>query len=199
MRWEPSVGHVAAALIGLYFVPVFGLQALWALTSQVYGLDQPDMLAAVLFYRDAFALGPNAVAAVASLLAAVKLVMAGLFLAVTVDLLRGIQSRDPSDWATIDAALMFGALGIAAWALPAYLGGAGDIFRWHATHVLMITSALVVVTMERLLPVQAPVPAAQAAPRSWRQVVERDALYRGGLAVVRAVRPIPATAKASHR
>jgi len=171
MRWEPSVGHFNIALVAIYVVPLFGLQAVQALTSQVYGLDQPDMLAVATFYRQAFDLDPGGLAAVASTLAGIKLVIASLFLAVLVDFLRGIQSEEGSDGATIDAALLFGAIGIAAWAIPAYYSGSTEVFRLHATHVLMVAGAVVLVAMERLLPRSAPV--AEGATWSVRQQLNK--------------------------
>ena len=181
MRRFPGIGHVNAVLIALYFVPLWGREAVRSLTSSVYGLDERANMAAAVFYRQVFDLGHDGLARVASLLAGLKLVMAAMFVAFVIDVLRGIAVGRAGDRVTLDVALFLALIGILAWAVPSYAFGFGELVRLYATQFLMVIGAVIVTAVERGIE-----PAPQAEPRSttWlalRQVAPDKPMAHTGL------------------
>src|SRR5687768_3977678 len=111
MHRLPSIGHVNAVLVALYFIPLWGREAVRSLTSTVYGLDERANMAAAAFYRQVLDLDHDGLARVASLLGGLKLVMAAMFVAFIIDVSRGIAVGRTGDRVTLDVALFLAVAG----------------------------------------------------------------------------------------
>jgi hypothetical protein len=82
-------------------------------------------------------------------LASIKLVMAAGFVAYLIEFARALAIGRELDRATLNAVLALAAGTIVIWALPALaLSDAGQI-RLYATQALLVTSAVIVVMVER--------------------------------------------------
>ena len=147
---KPSVGEINAMLVAAYFLPLCSREAVAALTSPVYGLTDPDFVTVAVFYRQLFDLAPGGLARVASVLGGIKLVMAAGFLALIIDVVRGIVIGRKGDEATVNVALLIGALGLLVWSIPFYAAGDAAMMRLIATQALMISGAVIVVMVQRL-------------------------------------------------
>ncbi len=147
MRRYPSIGQFNVALIALYVIPVWGRDAARVFISSVYGLDDRAHLVASAFYMRLFNL--HGLPQVATVLAGLKLIMATVFLAYVIDVLRGVAIGRQEDQATLGAALVAAIAGILVFALPFYLGGHGDLVRLQATQFLMVMGAVIVCLTER--------------------------------------------------
>jgi hypothetical protein len=149
MRSVPRLGAVNAALISIYFAPVWGTDALRALTSPYYGLEDRAHAAAVSYYRALFDFSLDGLARTSNLLSGIKFVIAIGFLAYLIDFARAlVVGREPNR-ETLDAVLAFAGASIMLWAWPALGSGDGGLIRLHATQFLLLTGAMLVILVER--------------------------------------------------
>src|SRR5882757_1778637 len=72
MRSFPRLGAVNAALISLYFAPVWGIEAVRALTSPYYGFEQRAHAVAASYFRTLFDLGLDGLLRTSTVLAGIK-------------------------------------------------------------------------------------------------------------------------------
>lgn len=165
MRRLPTIGHFNAVLVALYFIPLWGREAVRSLTSSVYGLDERANMAAAVFYRQVFDLGHDGLARVASLLGGLKLVMAAMFVALVIDVSRGVAVGRSGDRVTLDVALFLAVIGLLAWAVPAYAFGFGDLVRHYATQFLLVIGVVIVTTVERAIE---PAPEPETRQSTWK-------------------------------
>ena len=87
-RHLPSLAYVNAALIALYFAPVWGGNALRALNSSYHGLDDRVQATAAIYLRHMFDFGLEGLVRTSQVLAGVKLVVAVAFVAYLIDFAR---------------------------------------------------------------------------------------------------------------
>ena len=160
-----------AVLVALYFVPLWGREAVRSLTSTVYGLDERANMAAAVFYRQVLDLDHDGLARVASLLGGLKLVMAAMFVAFIIDVSRGVAVGRTSDRVTLDVALFLALIGILAWMVPAYAFGFGDLVRLNATQFLLVIGAVIVTLVERAIE---PVPETETRSTTWLALKQVD-------------------------
>jgi hypothetical protein len=166
MRRFPSLGAFNAALVALYFVPVWGSAALRALMSPYYGFKDGLHAAAAVHYREMFDLGVHGLTLTAQLLSGIKFVIAAAFVAYLIDFSRAwVMRRDP-DRVTLDVALLLAMCGTLIWLWPALKAGDAAVIRICATELLLLTGAFVVIIVERHI--AAPTEAISAAPRAAR-------------------------------
>ncbi|MCC6779541.1 MAG: hypothetical protein IT537_23415 [Hyphomicrobiales bacterium] len=151
MRPALRLGAANAALIAVYFAPVWGLDAWCALRSPYYGFEYKAHAVAASYYRAMFELGLDGLGWTSSLLAGLKLVIAVAFLAYLVDFARALMvGRDP-DRATLDAVLLLAGGAIMLWAWPGLRSGDPALIRLHATEFLLLCGAMIVIAVERRL------------------------------------------------
>jgi hypothetical protein len=149
MRSPPRLGAVNVALISIYFAPVWGTDALRALTSPMYGLQEPAQVMAASYYRALFGFGQDGLVRTSYLLSGLKFVVAIGFLAYLIDFARALVIGRQPNRETIDAVLALAAVSIMLSAGPALAGGDGELLRLLAIQFLMLTGATIVITVDR--------------------------------------------------
>ena len=165
MRYIPRLGAVNAALISLYFAPVWGIDALRALTSPYYGFEHRVHAAAAGYYRALFDLDLGGLARVSNVLSGIKFVIAAGFVAYLIDFARAfVVGREPNR-ETLDSVLVLASTAIMLWAWPALGSGDGALIRLEATQFLLLTGAMIVIAVERhILPEAARERTAESLP-----------------------------------
>jgi hypothetical protein len=151
VRSFPRLGAVNAALVSLYFAPVWGIDALRALTSRYYGFEDRLHAAAVGYYRTLFDLGLDGLMRMSSALSAIKFVIAIGFVAYLIDFARALVVKREPNRETLDAVLVLASSAFMLWAWPALGTGDGGLIRLQATQFLLLTGAMIVLMVERHL------------------------------------------------
>lgn len=149
MRSPPRLGAVNVALISIYFAPVWGTDALRALVSPMYGLQEPAHVLAASYYRALFDFGLDGLVRTSYLLSGLKFVSAMGFLAYLIDFSRALVIGRQPNRETIDAVLALAAASIMLSAWPALAGGDGELIRLQAIQILMLAGAMIVIVVER--------------------------------------------------
>jgi hypothetical protein len=149
MRSLPRLGLVNLALVSLYFVPVWGHDALSALTSPYSGFENPAHTAAAVYFRELFNLGLTGLIRTASILAVVKLVIAVAFAAYLIELVRAFALRREPDREIVDVVLLLALVAVGFWMVPALTQGDAVLIRLQATQFLLLVGAAIVITVER--------------------------------------------------
>jgi len=149
MRRSLQLGPANFALVAIYFVPLWGVEALRALMSPFAGLaDRPHAAAAVVI-RNLFDFGTDGLMRTATVLAAVKLVVAAAFAAYLIEFLRALVADREPNRETLDAVLLLAVGAIVLFGVPALALDDGALVRLHATHLVLVLSAVIVITVER--------------------------------------------------
>src|SRR5262245_54274749 len=149
MRPLPRLGAVNAALVSLYFAPVWGVDAVRTLTSPYYGFEDPAQAAAASYFRALFDLGLDGLLRASSVLAGIKFVIAVAFVAYLIDFARALAVGREPNRETLDAALLLAAAAIMLWAWPALSAADANLIRLDATQFLLLTGAMIVLAVER--------------------------------------------------
>jgi hypothetical protein len=149
MRSSPRLGPVNAALIALYFAPVWGGDGLRALTSPFHGFEDPVHAVAAAYFRELFNLGLVGLVHVSNALASLKFVIAIGFLAYLIDFARALAVGRDVNRETLDVALVLAAFTLSLWAWPALRTGDGGLIRLHATQFLLLSGAMIVLLIEQ--------------------------------------------------
>jgi len=179
------LGSVNLALLSIYFVPTWGRDAVRALISPYYGLEDRVHTAAAVYFRQLFDFGINGLVLTSHVLAGLKLVIAAGFVAYAIEFARAWATGRDAERETVDVVLTLAVVGIVIWALPALALGDGELLRLYATQMLLVSGAIIVITVERHL--ETPLPASHAATA----VREREALQRVLPAGVLVTGPLP--------
>ena len=149
MRSAPRLGAVNAALISVYFAPVWGMDALRALTSPVYGLQDRAHVVAAGYYRALFDFGVEGLVRTSYLLSGLKFVVAIGFLAYLIDFARAFVIGRQPNRETLDTVLALAGVSIVFSVWPALGSGDGDLIRLQAAQCLLLTGAAIVIAVER--------------------------------------------------
>jgi len=149
MRSFPRLGAANAALISLYFAPVWGAESLRAMTSPFYGFEDRLHAVAAGYYRALFDLSLDGVLRVSSGLAGIKFVIAIAFMAYLIDFARALVVRREPNRETLDAVLLLASVAIVLWAWPALGSGDDGLIRLLATQFLLLSGAIIVLLVER--------------------------------------------------
>jgi hypothetical protein len=149
MRCFPRLGAVNAALISLYFAPVWGIEAVRTLTSPYYGVEHHGQAVAASYFRTLLDLSPDGLLHASTMLAGVKLVIAAAFVAYLIDFARALVVGREPDRETLDAVLVLAGAAIMLWGWPALRSGEADLIRVQATQFLLLMSAMIVILLER--------------------------------------------------
>ncbi len=149
MQSFPRLGSVNAALVAVYFAPVWGGDALRALTSPFYGFEDRVHAVALGYFRALFDLHLGGLLQLSSLLACTKLVIAAGFLAYLIDFARALAVGREVNRETLDMVLVVSAIALMFWAGPALCSADTGLVRIHATQFLLLSSAMIVILIER--------------------------------------------------
>lgn len=165
-----TLGSVNLTLVSLYFIPVWGRDAVRVLISPYHGLEQRVHGPAALLLRDLFELNFSALAVISHVLAGIKLVIAAAFTAYLIEFARSWLMGRETDRETTDVVLILAAVGVALCTLPAALGDP-TLLRLCAAQTSLVAGAMMVIAVERRLS-----PRAQVAAQGVAQVAsEADA------------------------
>jgi hypothetical protein len=149
MRSFPRLGAVNAALVSLYFAPVWGIEAVRALTSRHFGIEDHGQAAAASYFRTLLGVGLDGLLQASTVLAGIKLVIAAAFVAYLIDFARALVVGREPDRETLDAVLVLAGAAIMLWAWPALRSGEAALIRVQATQLLLLTGAIIVILLER--------------------------------------------------
>ena len=163
MQLSPRLGSTNLALVMAYLAPVWGMEALQALTSPFGGIDIRAHAAAANFFRHLFDLGLEGLLRTSSILAAAKLVIAAGCVAYLIEFARAcVTGREP-DRATIDVVLLLALVSVVVWSLPVLATDDVTFINLRATQLLMVAGAAIVIVVEQYID-QAAAQKAEAAP-----------------------------------
>lgn len=146
-----KIGSATLALLSIYFVPVWGRDAVRVLLSPYHGFEDRVHMAAATYFRQLFDLGGNGLAMTSQVLAGIKFVIAAGFLAYAIEFLRSLVTKRDVDKQTQEVVLVFAVVGIVIWALPALALGNGDLLPVYATQLLLLAAAVILIVVERWL------------------------------------------------
>jgi hypothetical protein len=149
MPSRPRLGAVNAALVALYFAPVWGGDALRAMTSPFHGFEHPAHALAAGYLRERFDLGLAGLLNASDALAAAKFVIAAGFLAYLIDFARAVVVRRDVNRETLDIVLLLAASALGFWLWAAYASADAGLVRLHATQLLLLAGAVIVIIAER--------------------------------------------------
>jgi hypothetical protein len=149
MQSTPRLGSVNAALLAIYFVPVWGRDALRVLTSPFFGFEDRTHAAAISYFRAVFDLGIDGLMLVSGFLATLKLVIAAGFVAYLIEFARALVMRREPNQETLDIVLLLALGAIMLWAWPGFVLGDASVTRLHATQFLLLSGAAIVILAER--------------------------------------------------
>jgi hypothetical protein len=143
------LGSVNLALLSIYFVPIWGGDALRTLMSPYHGLENVVHAASAAQVRRLLGLGYEGLVLTSHMLAGIKLVIAAAFVAYAIEFARACAMRRDADRETVDVVLTLAVIGIGIWALPALALNDGVLVRIYAAQVLLVMGAVFVVVIER--------------------------------------------------
>lgn len=149
MQSFPRLGFVNAALISCYFAPVWGIDAVRALTSPFSGFEDRLHSTAAVYFRNLFDLHLEGLIRTAQVLAGVKLVIAVAFVAYLIDFARALLMRREPNRETLDIVLLMASITLVLWAWPAFAARDIGLIRIEATQFLLLTGAMIVIVVER--------------------------------------------------
>jgi hypothetical protein len=149
MRSIPRLGSVNAAMIALYFAPVWGGDGLRALISPFHGFEDRTHAVAASYFRELFDLGLSGLMNTSNGLAALKFVIAIGFLAYLIDFARALAVGRETNRETLDFVLLIASVAFMLWAWPALGSGDPALIRLHATQFLLLMGAMIVIVIER--------------------------------------------------
>jgi hypothetical protein len=154
MRSPPRLGAVNVALVSIYFAPVWATEALRALTSPMYGLQERAHVVSANYYRALFDLGLDGLVRTSYLLSGLKFVVAIGFLAYLIDFARALVVGRQPNRETLDTVLALAGASLMLSAWPVLSSGDGDLIRLQAIQFLLLTGAMLVVAVERHIVVE---------------------------------------------
>jgi uncharacterized membrane protein len=137
--------------LSLYFIPVWGRDAVRALISPYNGLEDRAHAAAASFFGQLFDLGFSGLVLTSHILAGVKLVIAAAFVAYVIEFARAWAMGRDADRETIDVLLILAVADIVICALPALALGDAALIRLYATQLLLLAGAITIIVVERHL------------------------------------------------
>ena len=151
MRSFTRLGAANLALLPLYFVPVWGADAVRALRSPFGGFEDRTYGALAHYLQQVFGFGVDMLLWTSNGVAAFKLLAVAGLVAYGIEFARSLVMRRDVDRATLDAVLALMLVSIAISAVPAVALFPDDagLVRLYATQMLLVAGAVVVITVER--------------------------------------------------
>ena len=169
-----TLGSLNLALLSLYFIPVWGRDAVNALISPYNGLEDRAHATTAIYFRHLFDLNYNGLVVASHVLAGIKLVVVAAFVAYLIEFARACVTRREADRETIDVVLILAVADIFVSILAAVALGEAAIVRLYATQMMLLAGAITVIVVERHV-----APAAPAPSRVDTAMREREALKLG--------------------
>jgi hypothetical protein len=157
------LGSANLALLSLYFIPVWGREAVRALISPYNGLDDRVHATTAMYFRELFGFGSHGLIITSHVLAGIKLVIVAAFVSYLIEFARACMMRREADRETIDVVVLLAVADIVICLLPALALGDGTMVRLYSTQLLLLAGAITVLVVERHL---APEAQAAAAPNA---------------------------------
>jgi hypothetical protein len=183
MRCQPRLGPSNLALLSLYFAPVWGIDAMRALMSPLCGLDDRAHAAAAIYVGQLFDLRLDGLMRTANALAGIKLVIAAGFLAYVIEFARALVVGREVNRETLNVVLMLAAGAILVWAMPALAFEDAGLIRLHATQLVLVAGAAVMIVIERQIEQSAPARSAHTTTAAREPDATRQSLTQShGLA-----------------
>jgi hypothetical protein len=176
MRSFPRLGAANLAVNSFYFAPVWGADAVRTLTSRYSGFDDRVHAAVANYFRQVFDLGLDGLVRTSNVLAGIKLVIAAGFVAYLIEFARSLVMRRDVDRGTHDVVLTLAVAATAIWAVPALALDDAGLIRLHATQVLLIAGAIVVIIVERHIEQSAPTAVSRVTTAAHERDAERSAM-----------------------
>lgn len=143
------LGPYNLALVSCYLVPVWGAEAMRALTSPYSGLTDPVHAGAAIRLRSFLDLGSDGLMQAANGLAAFKLLVVASLLAYLIEFARAVVSDREPDRATVNVVLIFAVAAVAIWIMPALAFDGAAAQHAHVAQLLLVASTLFLITVER--------------------------------------------------
>jgi hypothetical protein len=163
MRAFPRLGPANLALASLYFVPVWGADAVRAHKSPFSGFEDRVQSAAANYLQQVFGLGLDGLVWTSNVLAGLKLVAVAGLVAYVIEFARSIVTGRDVDRATLNAVLTLAVTSILFWAVPALALRDVGLVQLYASQILLVAGAVVVIMIERQIEQSPAMPAPQAA------------------------------------
>ena len=148
-RSRPHLGPYNLALVACYFAPVWGSEAISALTSPYGGLTDPVHAGAAIRLRMLLDLAPEQLLDAATWLAAFKLVVVASLVAYVIEFSRAVAAERAPDRATTNTVLVLAVAAVAIWIMPALAFEPAAATHAHVAQLLLVAGALIVITIER--------------------------------------------------
>jgi hypothetical protein len=148
-RSGPNLGPYNLALAACYFAPVWGWEAIGALTSPYGGLTDPVHAGTAIRLSRLLDLAPEQLLDVASYLAAFKLVVVASLVAYVIEFSRAIVADRAPDRATTNTVLALAVAAALIWIMPALAFEPASATHAHVAQLLLVAGALIVITIER--------------------------------------------------
>ena len=174
MRSKRRLGPANLALLALYFAPVWGAEALRALTSPYGGFEERAHATAATAIGRLLDLRLDGLMHAANLLAGIKLVIAAGFLAYAIEFARAFVVGREVNRETLEFVLMLAAGAMAVWAMPALAVADAGLIRLHATELVLVAGAVVVIVIERQIEQAAAATTAAREPNAARQALTQS-------------------------
>jgi hypothetical protein len=149
MRSQPRLGAVNAALVSLYFAPVWGLESLRVMTSPFSGFEDRAHATAASYFRAMFDFGLDGLVRTSMGLAGLKFVIAAGFVAYLIEFARGLAVGREPNRETLDIVLLLASLVVMLWAWPALMSRDPALIRLEATQFLLLSGAMILLVIER--------------------------------------------------
>jgi hypothetical protein len=149
MQFFLSLGTVNLALVSVYLVPVWGIEALRVLHSHFGGLHDRSHAAAVGLIHGHLGLAAETMPIISNALAGFKLLVVAAMVAFLVEIVRAIATRREPDRETMDVVLMLALVTMVAAVFPALALDDTTVVRSHAAQIMLVCGAIIVAMVER--------------------------------------------------
>jgi hypothetical protein len=160
-RFVPSAVQAAIVAIAVYLALLWGLEALYVLTSPIYGLGDYGRSQIVFGYGRLFGLSADGLFRLAAFFAASKLAAA---IALTLHLVERVRALagERFDHEMLEAALLIVVFLTVAMAVPAIIENNGNLIQLHAIYLLLAGIVALLSAIERLVIAATDPPATRA-------------------------------------
>lgn len=149
MHWVPKIVQAIVVAIVLYYILVWGFDAVRALTSANYGLDDLARAQSVRGLGRLLDLGPADLVRLAAFVAAFKLAAVAVLTLHLIDRARSVPGA-LSNHDILEAALLLVVILTGVMTIPAVNEGSGSLIRQHAIDLLLAGTAAILSVIERL-------------------------------------------------
>jgi hypothetical protein len=150
MRMFPNAVQATIVALALYYVLTWGFEALWALTSPVYGLEDFTRSQIVYSLGRQFGLDGPALIKTAAFLATIKLAVAVVLTYHIVERVRALIGR-PHGHDFLDAGLILATLLILGSSVAPLMESNSGVMRANAMDLLLIVALAIMTVIDRLL------------------------------------------------